>query len=141
MLILLILILRRYWESRRGSRRRQGTGCGVNVIEVARWGGAIALVLGFVFLVFVQPVLVFAEIRRIILRGEDRGISQILILGSLLGITSVLVAPISSLGERAIWAWVPIALEAASIGMQYVVARWTGIGAAHAKLKANRSSR
>ncbi len=90
---------------------------------------AIALGAVYVLSAIVVAVGAFLENRRLVLRNEDRHVSATPIVGSIAGTLAVLIAPVGALRDRAVWLWVPFAVEAALYGLLVVLWSSTGLQA------------
>jgi len=84
----------------------------------------LSLLLAFAsfFSGLVVPITALLANRRLLLRNEDRHVSGIPFVGSILGLFALLLAPLGSLAERFVWSWVPFAVEATVFGVS--IAYW-----------------
>ena len=80
-------------------------------MDVALFIVSAVLAAMYVLLAIVVPIGAFVANRALVLRNEDRHVSATPIVGSIAGTLAVLLAPIGTIRERAVWAWVPITLE------------------------------
>jgi hypothetical protein len=70
------------------------------------------LALASTFFVVVLPFLILLENRRLVARNEDRHVSGVLTVGSLVGGLAIVLAPLGAMRDRVAWLWVPVAAEA-----------------------------
>lgn len=83
--------------------------------------GLFAALVGVVF-----PIAATVENMRRARRGDRSHVSLTPLIGTIFGTFAVLSAPVGSIGARAKWAWMPLAIE---------VAVYLACGAAFAKLR------
>lgn len=90
----------------------------------------LSLLLAFASLSLgvVVPIAVLLANRRLVLANEDRHVSGIPFVGSILGLFALLLAPLGSLAERFVWSWVPFAVEATVFAMSLVYWHFRGLG-------------
>jgi hypothetical protein len=97
----------------------------------------LALAFGCVsaFVAVVVPVLALCATRRHVLQGEDRHVSSLPVVGTMIGCLSVLLLPVGSLRERLLWTWAPPVIEA--LVYTACVAYWklSGLEAKHERLR------
>ncbi len=94
-----------------------------------------ALALGALFFAVFVPIATLLAARRLVLSGSDRSVSGIPLVGSSLGVAALLFAPIGSLGERAHWAWAPLAIEVVTFVGCFAYWRISGLAKRAAALR------
>lgn len=95
--------------------------------EIARWAGTSVLALASAWLIFAFPILSFVDCRKIARRNEDRGVSGVWLVGSVVGFVAILAAPVGSFDERLKWSWVPLAAEVGAAICLAVALKATGL--------------
>ena len=93
------------------------------------------------WLIFAFPILMFRECRRIARQNEDRGVSGVWVIGSVLGLLALIAAPVGTPRERLAWAWVPLAAEVVMIAVIAVLFRATGLSLALEEQRRARAKR
>lgn len=84
----------------------------MSAFDIVRWCAAGLIGLASIFLVMIVPWLIYSDCRRIARLNEDRSVSGVWFLGSILGFVAVLIAPAGDIGSRLAWSWIPLAAEA-----------------------------
>lgn len=113
--------------SARCSRNEGRLACALRPVRVLLAVLATVTTVAGLFFVLGVPILALLANRDRVLRGEDRHVSGLPVVGSLLGFLAVVVAPIGTLRERLAWAWVPLAVEATVFGLCLVFWNLSGL--------------
>jgi hypothetical protein len=89
---------------------------------------AIALILALISVMaaVVAPIAAILTIRRHAKRGEERGVSTMPLVGSVLGFVAILLARLGSITARLRWSWLPLAIEATVVTLCW--AFWLACG-------------
>ena len=98
--------------------------------EVMRWVLSAVLGAAALYLIVGFPILIFVDCRRIVRRNEDRGVSGVWGVGSVVGVLAIVAAPVLTVRERLAWAWVPIAVEVVVVVCVVAVFRVSGLSRA-----------
>jgi hypothetical protein len=68
---------------------------------------SIILAVASILLVVVVPFGALLANRNLVQRNEDRHVSGLPVVGSLVGFLAIALAPIGTARERIVWSWVP----------------------------------
>jgi hypothetical protein len=98
-------------------------------MTLARGILSIALATWYVLFALAVPIGAFTANRTLVLRNEDRHVSTTPIVGTVAGTLAVLVAPIGTAGDRLIWSWLPLGVEATLYLILRVLWNATGLRA------------
>jgi hypothetical protein len=89
---------------------------------------AISLVLALISVLaaVVAPIAAILTVRRHAERGEERGVSTMPLVGSVVGFVAILLAPLGSVTARLRWSWLPLAIEATVVTLCWAL--WLACG-------------
>ena len=83
----------------------------------------------------VVPVAALLANRRLTLRGEERHVSSVPIIGTIAGCLAIALLPIGTLRERFVWVWVPVAAETMVLAACIAYWRLSGLEKASKRLR------